>query len=246
MEAPYISRPQAEKFLQALLFALEQPSQNPVVFHVWGVGGVGKSTLTRKLKTAHESTAQMAEVSFGLTEGIGEPIRLMAKLYEQIVPKERWQNNWDDDPFWAEHELYWDTVYRLNNEPVSGKGIVGEDQANQVKQLLKFGVSLFGGRVGLDEAGKKTVKETIDEGVDATLATLSLTDSVQQLLQQHRATKRDKELQALMLEPLPRLTQAFVQGLSQQAKQRPVILILDTYEKAPVPIDTWLWRTLLG
>ncbi|MEO0533154.1 MAG: hypothetical protein AAF215_04735 [Cyanobacteria bacterium P01_A01_bin.123] len=72
-QQPYVSRPEAEEFLAALDIALKSPADNPVVFHVWGIGEVGKSTLTRKVKAAHQDTAKIAEVSFGLTEGIDEP-----------------------------------------------------------------------------------------------------------------------------------------------------------------------------
>ncbi|MEM9164619.1 MAG: hypothetical protein AAGC54_16330, partial [Cyanobacteria bacterium P01_F01_bin.4] len=73
-EKPYISRPAAEAFLEAFATALSSPAKNPVVFHPWGMGGVGKSTLTRKLVEQHRDGAQVSEVSFGLTEGIDEPI----------------------------------------------------------------------------------------------------------------------------------------------------------------------------
>jgi tetratricopeptide (TPR) repeat protein len=72
-------------------------------------------------------------------------------------------------------------------------------------------------------------------------------ERVQELLQEHPATKNDTELQALMLEPIPKLTQAFAQGLIQrtQKQKRPVVLVLDTYEKVPPEIDSWLWQYLL-
>jgi tetratricopeptide (TPR) repeat protein len=65
--------------------------------------------------------------------------------------------------------------------------------------------------------------------------------------QQHPATKNDREIQALILEPIPKLTQAFAEALIERTKQqkRPVILVLDTYEQALPDIDTWLWQYLL-
>ena len=50
----------------------------------------------------------------------------------------------------------------------------------------------------------------------------------------------------LILEPLPQLTQAFVKSLIHKAKKRPVVLVLDTYEKASLDIDTWIWQYLLA
>lgn len=237
-QIPYVSRPEAEAFLAALETALKAPAEHPVVFHVYGIGGVGKSTLTRKVKEAHQDRAKLAEVSFGLTEGIDQPIPLMAKLYEQIVGKDAWNR----DPFWDKYDLYFETVHQLETQPASGRGTVDSQQVGQVKQLLQLGVEWL-----LPEPGKKVITpERVGRVVDATVAGLSLNDSVQQLLNQHRATRRNRELQTLMLEPLYQLTQAFAAGLSQQAQQQPVILVLDTYEKAPSTVDNWLCRTLLG
>lgn len=240
-QQPYVSRPEAEDFLAALDAALKSPKDSPTVFNAWGIGGVGKSTLTRKAKEIYEGTAKIAEVSFGLTEGINEPIPLMAKLYEQIAVKDSWSR----DPFWEKYELYFETAHQLSTQAAAGWGAATPEQVNQVKQLLKLGVDAIG-EFTLSESGKKTANTLVDKGMDAAVAGLSLKDSLQQLLQQHKATKRNQELQRLMLEPLPQLTQAFAQGLSQQAKQQPIVLVLDTYEKAPGVIDTWLWRTLLG
>ena len=38
---------------------------------------------------------------------------------------------------------------------------------------------------------------------------LSEKDRIQQLLQEHHATKKNRELQELLLQPIPKLTQAF-------------------------------------
>ncbi|NER21505.1 MAG: tetratricopeptide repeat protein [Symploca sp. SIO1C2] len=71
-------------------------------------------------------------------------------------------------------------------------------------------------------------------------------ERVESLLQQHPATKGKQDIQSLVREPLLRLTEAFVQGLIQKANQRPVVLLLDTYEKAPSQLDLWLCNYLLG
>jgi tetratricopeptide (TPR) repeat protein len=238
---PYVSRPEAEAFLDDLDKALKDPAKSPVVFHGWGIGGVGKSTLTRKVKDAQGDAATIAEVSFGLTEGIEEPIPLMAKLYEQIAVKDSWSR----DPFWDKYELYFQTIHQLNTQAASGRGDATPEQVGQVKTLLQLGVDVAG-EFFLSESGKKTASTLVDKGMEAAVAGLSLKDGLQQLLQQHKATKRDLELQAFMLEPLPHLTRAFAAGLSQHTQHKPIILVLDTYEKAPSVIDTWLWRTLLG
>jgi hypothetical protein len=65
-----------------------------------------------------------------------------------------------------------------------------------------------------------------------------------ELLLKHEATK-DAEVRELMLDPLPKLTQAFVESLVNHAHKTPVVLVLDTYEKASVDFDTWLRQIFL-
>jgi len=237
----YISRPRTEQFLEAIAAALDQPTGKPVVFQVHGTGGIGKTTLTRQVTVANPTRAHISAVSFGVTEGIDEPIPLMATLYKQLPQT----NDWGDDPFLDKYQLYQDTLHKLETQPLSGKGTVGEEQIKPLKQLLNLGVNVAG-ELFWSESVKKTAGTVAGAAADGLVAMLSLKDNLQQLLQQHSATKHKRDLQQLMLEPLPQLTQAFVQGLSQTAKRTPILLVLDTYEKVPSLIDQWLWRTLLG
>jgi len=241
LHPPYISRPQTEIFLNLISDALRDPISSPVVFHIWGMGGVGKSTLTRKVRETHQEKAKIAEVLFGLTEKVDEPLALMKKLYEQVVQQDSWS-----DPFWEVYELYQETAYQLVKEPISGKKTVEEDQLKWVKQLLKVGVSLTGNYLQLSEDVKKQAQGIVDEGVNTAAAALSIKDNLYQFLQQHKSTKGKKQLQKLMVDPLASFTDAFVEGLGQQAKRQPIIIILDTYEKVSVDIDIWLWKSLLA
>ncbi|NES00302.1 MAG: tetratricopeptide repeat protein, partial [Symploca sp. SIO1B1] len=63
----------------------------------------------------------------------------------------------------------------------------------------------------------------------------------------HPATKDKPQLQALMLEPVAQLTQAFAQGLVQfaQSREQPLVLVLDTYERAQSYLNQWLWQYLV-
>jgi predicted alpha/beta-fold hydrolase len=80
----YISRQQAETFLAEFAKALNQPSSQPLLFHVYGIGGVGKSTLLRKLREIYQQQVDFAAASFGFTVGIETSLKLMATLYEQL------------------------------------------------------------------------------------------------------------------------------------------------------------------
>ncbi|MEH2089400.1 hypothetical protein [Nostoc sp.] len=110
----YISRKQAQDFLAKFTKALEFPESNPLLSQVYGFGGVGKTTLIKKLKETHELQVDFVEVSFGLTAGIETPLKLMEKLYE-LLPKPTglWRRDLlpKPDPFTSLYEQYQETVY---------------------------------------------------------------------------------------------------------------------------------------
>jgi hypothetical protein len=260
----YISRKQAQDFLAKFAKALAQPQSQPLLFHVYGFGGVGKTTLIRKLKEAQEQQVDFSEVSFGLTPDIETPLNLMAKLYEllpkptSLLKRDVWSIRPSDfvpkpDPFTSLYDQYQQTVYKLKTEPVKGK-VVDAQQQTTVKDWFELGgITLLAAGTSLVEPA--TASSLAFDGLvkaggilsDASQAFKPTKERVQELLQQHPATKNDQELQALMLEPIPKLTQAFAEGLIQrvQKHKRSVVLILDTYEKVPPEIDTWLWQYLL-
>jgi tetratricopeptide (TPR) repeat protein len=245
----YISRKPAEDFLGRFAKALKEPETHPLLFHVYGFGGVGKTTLTKQLKEAYEQKADIAEVSFrltsGLTRDIETPLKLMAKLYKQLPP-----DLLEPDPFTLLDDQYHQTVHKLTTQPIKGESVEAE-QLNTVRDWVELGSltllsaasSVNSSALGsFDGFGKA-------EGMlgDAPQASASAKERMQQLLQQHPATKNDRELQSLILEPIPKLTQAFAEALIERTKKqkRPVILVLDTYEQALPDIDTWLWQYLL-
>jgi hypothetical protein len=260
----YISRKPAQDFRARFAKALEQPESQPLLFNVYGFGGVGKTTLTKKLKETHQQQADFAEVSFGITPDIETPIKLMQKLYEELpkptnllkrdvldlrpsdfVPK--------PDPFTSLYDQYQQTVYKLKTQPVKGKSVDTQQQTTVKDWFELGGITLLA--VGTSFVNQATASTLAFDGMvkaggmlsDASQPLNQTKERVQELLQEHPATKNDTELQALMLEPIPKLTQAFAQGLIQrtQKQKRPVVLVLDTYEKVPPEIDSWLWQYLL-
>ena len=197
------------------------------MFYIWGIGGVGKSTLKRRLGETYGQQAVFTEVSFGLTEGINTPIELMVKLHEQLPPLAFWKK----DPFQALYDEYQQIANKLQTQPIDGKKPVDKEQIDQVKNLLKAGASALGELMPMSGLTKPVLETTATTTVDIAGMLLTEKDRWQQVLQQHQATKKNKELQALMLEPIPKLTKAFAEALvlrSQQTKKT-VVLVLDTY-----------------
>ncbi|MBD1893758.1 tetratricopeptide repeat protein [Coleofasciculus sp. FACHB-129] len=256
----YISRKQAQDFLDKFAKALDQPDSQPLLFHVYGFGGVGKTTLTRKLKQAHQQQADFAEVSFDLTPNIRTPLELMVKLYNDL-PKppsllhrdvsEIRRSDFVPDPFTSLYEKYQQTLSKLKTQPVKEKS-VEENRLSTVRDWFELGgytlLAIAASKLNPAAAAGVAFDGIVKAGgmlSNASEAIASGKERVQQLLQQHPATKNNQELQTLMLEPIPKLTQAFAEGLIQKAQKRPVVIILDIYEKAPSDIDTWLWQYLL-
>ena len=250
-EPLYIPRQQAEEFVSEFAQAVEKPSAHAIVLHVWGTGGVGKSTLLRRLKSQNQQRVVFVEVSFGVTEGIDNPIKLMKKLYDELERQAPTPTGLQrdllakPDSFLVRYDEYFDTLHQLQTQPTDGKGTVSDEQIKQVKQLANLGASAAGQLV-LPGVAAAAVGSAAEATVDAARMALSEKDRIVQLIQQHKATKKKRALQELMLEPVPKLTQAFVDTLRQRSKKQPIALVFDTYEKAPAELDLWLWRSFLG
>ncbi|ESA35335.1 tpr repeat-containing protein [Leptolyngbya sp. Heron Island J] len=162
---PFISRPEAEDFVQDFAIALEKPSESPIVFHPWGAGGVGKSHLTRQLLELAREKARTAIVYYGQTEGISEPIKLMAKLYSQIAEVD----TWGGDPFWDRYNQYFDTLNQLETQSERRLGAVTDDQLKRVKNLVKLSTDVLGTLLNLSESNKKLVDVVGERGTDAAM-----------------------------------------------------------------------------
>ena len=262
LQQPYVSRPEAEDFLKELQAALTTPVESPVLFHVWGIGGVGKSTLLKKIvqdfTTAAIPLVADSPIAFGFTEGIDTPVDLMQKLHgllkNQFLNPSFFGRGFANqrDPFLDRYTQYFDAIHQLQREAPDGKGGVSPEQLGTVKQLLQ-GLAQVGGAAATATGNPivggalMTASKGTDAVVDGATLALSEKDRIQSLVQAHRATREKRDLQELLLNPLPRLTEAFVASLGQWSEQKPIILMLDTYEKADLAtIDTWLWQSLLS
>lgn len=242
---PYISRQSAENLETAFAEALENPTTNPIVFHIWGIGGVGKTTLTGKLKENYKNKADFVEISFGMTPNVETPLKIMDKFYNQLPDIPFWNKDLlKSDPFLSLYQQYKDTVNKLETEPVEGKQSVDKEQIELFKSLFSRGASALAQLAPASAITAPIAEKTTELAFEASRILLTEKDRIVNLLGQHRATKNKRDLQELMLNPLPKLTKAFVESLKNRRK--PVILIFDTYEKSLLDIDAWLWQYLLA
>ena len=260
----HIARPEEKTLIDRITKAIAQPEASPMMFYVWGIGGVGKSTILNrtqeKLEEQYKNKVHFTKFSFGaFTE---EPIDIMAKLHENLPQLGALQKDVKDllpnsklDPFAKKHKTYKETLHALRFQPIDKEETVSKEQIELVKQVAKLAINAGGWAVstaatmGINtplSALTSSITSTaisggVDTAVDGAVTALSLKDD---LLAKHRATQKP-EVQELILEPLPKLTQAFVETLVNHAKQVPVVLILDIYEKVSPDVDRWLREVLL-
>jgi tetratricopeptide (TPR) repeat protein len=252
--APYISRPQAEQFLKKIGQSLEQPDRQPLVFQIWGLGGVGKSTLIKQVQTkfpdalvplVHEQVP-----SFGATHGIETPVELMRTLHGALKPhfqplplfrRDIRQLRTDPDPFEQQYSKYLEAIAKLKNQPLSTIPGITSDQLSQVTRLAGDATGAIA-----TVAGHPEIALLGEAGVRLSTVALSALDEVKQ----RAAIRHQREQQELSLSSSPEqqwlkaLTQAFEEILIQWSAKCPIVLLLDTYEKASIEVDGWLWRSL--
>jgi tetratricopeptide (TPR) repeat protein len=237
---PYISRTSAQKMLDNFGRALKQPGSSPLVFYTYGIGGVGKSTLLEKLRETYDRDAVFARAFFGPTSRIDSPLALMEHLYKQLP-----EDEWGEEAFTDLCKKYKETLNKLETEPPEGKGSASLEQVSLVKKLLGGAVKAVASWNMPDKAAEQ-LSSAAEGVVDMASLVLAEKDRTEQLLKKHQATKNKRDLQELMLDPLPKLTQAFAEGVIQKSRQKPIVLELDTYEKASSEFDIFLCKHLLG
>ncbi|MBW4526921.1 MAG: hypothetical protein KME18_17315 [Phormidium tanganyikae FI6-MK23] len=243
----YIERDEAKKVLERLKVAIQQPGDHPLLFNICGIGGVGKTTLLSRLRDAHAGEVDFLEVCFAKTAGIELPLKLMRRLHQQA--REHLGIQADTDVFTQREQQFEKALFELSHRSVDGKEASSEDARKITSWFERFiwlGAANFASTLS-----KSKSYEAFDSG-SSTFAAIGedaegLQEWVQQRVRNHPATKDQAELQALMLEPVPKLTRAFAESLMQmaQSRGRAIVLILDTYEKAQAYLNQWLWQYLV-
>ncbi|MEG3958960.1 tetratricopeptide repeat protein [Microcoleus sp. herbarium2] len=243
----YIERDEAKRLLERFALALKEYDRQPLLFNICGTGGVGKTTLLGRLKDAHADEVDFLEICFAITADIETPLKLMRKVHEQAV--ERFGGETIADSFKQKEEQFESTLYKLSHESIGGETISSEE-AKKIRSWFKRFIWLR--PRGLTSTSSKPTSFNVSEVGFSALAAIgedadSLQESIEQRVRNHPATKDQPELQALMLQPVSKLTQAFAESLMQiaQSTGRSLVLILDTYEKAQSYLNQWLWQYLV-
>lgn len=129
LPVPHIVRQQEKALLDGVTMALENPEKHPLLFHLWGIGGVGKSTALLQLEKQHKDQSSILKISFGISEET--PLTVMEKLHTQLpnlgLHKKDIRNLMDkSDPFTDKLNEFKNTLLDLETQPIEGQQTVSK------------------------------------------------------------------------------------------------------------------------
>ncbi|MCW6048660.1 tetratricopeptide repeat protein [Lyngbya sp. CCAP 1446/10] len=221
----FVSRSSTKRFLDDFAKAIQQPDSAPLMFYAHGIGGIGKSTLLDELKSLHHGKVKFLEADFNNSR-LSTPIKLMKHLHQQLSIHQP-----EADLFTVRYQHYEETLQRLENEPAEETQKVSAEQSSLVREYM--GVA----------------RSSIVTEDESTFNPLSTRERFEKLLRQHPATQGSTQekmsLRDIMLDPQLKLTQAFAETLIQLSQDMPIVLWLDTYEKAQKDFNEFLGNELL-
>ena len=230
-----IEREEAKRLLERFALALNGSEGQPLLFNICGTGGVGKTTLLGRLKDAHAGKVDFLEICFTKTPDIETPLKLMRKVHEQAV--EHFGGETIADSFKQKEQQFESTLYKLSDRSIDGE-TTSSEEAKKITSWFKRFIWLR--PIGLTSTSSKPTSFNFSGVGFSALAAIgedadSLQESIEQRVRNHPATKDQPELQALMLQPVSKLTQAFAESLMQiaQSRGRSLVLILDTFDIHP-------------
>lgn len=241
----YVERDTAKRLLSRFAASLQEPGTNPLLFNIYGIGGVGKTTLLGRLKEMYTNKVDFLEVCFSKTSGIETPLKLMRRIHQQAV--DTLDIEAEKDVFSQFDKRFEATLFELSQKGLDGQANSSEDRR---KIATWFERLVWLGSASNTSNYSKSLKDSSLEFSDSIAMgkdSEGLQEWVQHIVRNHPSTKDNLELQALMLNPASRLTQGFSESLMQnsKARKRPLVLVLDTYEKAQTYLNQWLWQYLV-
>jgi tetratricopeptide (TPR) repeat protein len=218
----YIDRPATDELLDGLKQALQAPAHSPLIFHAYGIGGIGKTALTKKI-AQDLPAAVVIRIDIGVELKTETPLELMDKIYRQLpVLADGWREDFPD-----KYRQYQETRRTI-------------EQDSQGRDLIKVTQSMA--QAALPKAVGEFVKHVSQAIIDSP-------EQFEKFLASFPKTKgksEDKEaLRNLLLDPFGVLTDLLVKALWARAVRQPLILIFDTYEQVGSEVDGWLLRYFL-
>lgn len=247
---PYISRKQATKFAQGIKDGIYQPLEHSLLHYAYGIGGIGKTTLLRKIEQEYATEFQCVWISFDEAENesasVESPIELM-KTIDQKISGGIFAGK---SSFQKKLENYDKTILELETQPIEGEEQVSEEQIEQVRKLVRGGAKAIGVIAAANTDGgvasASVINPIMQGAADLAVNTGVAGKQIYDFFKKHKATKNKPELQELVENPLPQLTKAIIDTLIKKSAEKPILIFIDTYEKASSEFDNFLCRFLLS
>lgn len=213
----YIPRKSCKRFLDAIKAEISTLEATHFIFHAYGIGGIGKSTFLQKIQEELRDIAIFLNVSFEDSK-MDSPLNLMKSLHLKLPSPDK-----NNDPFLNLLKKYEALKHRLVTEPL------GEISKASIEQHSLFNEYESNHRRKIDSLYSESKVEALG---DVSPSSPSITNRLTTLLSQHPATKDHADDQNLLLDPLPRLIEAFLESLAQYSQGCSIVIVMDTYEKA--------------
>lgn len=271
----------AEIFKRSLHPEQTKSEQQAIIFLLQGLNGVGKHMFLEhleqeslasfhqesSLREAQENEPIFIWCSFDQLDIPQAPLELMKYVADQLkaanlsshngLPHITWplrhleSNPYENKSFEEVYELYQTKIWALKNQACKGKKGVTKDQVESVVSLIKMGSKVTASiAAGLGNPGfiPTSVKTTVEAAPQIASDLLTIKDG---LLNKHAAVEKE-EIRNLLLMPLIYLTPLFVQLLIEASYKRPIILILEKYDKtystnqSDSALNDWLCQCVLS
>lgn len=191
------------------------------IFNFHGQGGIGKTTLLKKLRQVAEQNGAVTLWSDDEASTVVDAVAQLANSSEVAEPafKELLQ----------QYQLYRVKQHELESDPDAPQGFAAQLSGKAAQMAVYAGRRVPIAGVLFDMVDEESVTEQV--GQWATFVTRKLKN------------KREADL---ILNPVATLTPLFLEGLNKLVLDKPVVLFFDTYEQTSFFIDKWLRELFFG
>jgi tetratricopeptide (TPR) repeat protein len=273
----YISRKEEGKFRKKFEDSLnlgqsKTLSEKPFLFLISGIGGIGKHTLLKKfeewiclkLKEQSQPDPIIKFIDFQKIDVPRNPIDLMKYIDNEIESKlleieghsfhlNSHLTDRSNYKFSQELKRYQKALKELCLNPIEGKDSVDQEQINQVRQLSELSGRVIGSALSAGNPTFIPIASAVGSEVGRLIPLLSenallLKDNI---LNRHKATRSNEDLQNLILAPLNFLTPLFIEALIRRSQRRIIVLVFENHDKVKYldekpELDDWFAKVFLS
>lgn len=210
--------------IKAFQTHLNTPWDDPgrvFIFNFHGQGGIGKTTLLKKLRQVAEQNGTVTLWSDDEVSNVVDALAQLAKSSELAEPAFK--------EFLQLYHLYRVKQHELESDPDAPQGFAAQLSGKAAQMAVYAGRRVPIAGVLFDMVDEESVTEQV--GQWAAFVTRKLKN------------KREADL---ILNPVATLTPLFLEGLNKLVLDKPVVLFFDTYEQTSYFIDKWLKELFFG